>query len=314
MHVMLCRMADMIPTDSKEDYYELLDSGYGRKLERFGPYVLSRPCAQAIWRPRSEGGLWEEAHAVFERRPGKGWQVTQDMPSEWRIVMEGLWFRLSRTDFGHVGVFPEQKRLWAWIREQVTAASHGRSGAVRVLNLFAYSGGATLASSVAGAEVCHLDASRGMVGWARLNARINGMEEARIRWIVDDARKFIEREVRRGRRYDAVILDPPTYGHGTGDEVFRIEDNLVELMTVCWALLSDSPLFVLLSSHTPVCTPTALENVMASTMPGALNGSFDAGEMLLEGGPGVLSVPSGTYCRWVAKAAPVPMRWMPGPG
>lgn len=288
-------------TNHGEDY-ELIDSGNGWKLERFGRYVLSRPCSQAIWPPRAQAAVWQAAHASFERRPGKGWQVRVPMEETWQVTMEGLIFRLKRTDFGHVGVFPEQRRLWRWIVRRLGSLPEPSKREIQVLNLFAYSGGATLACAASGVRVCHLDASRGMVAWARENARLNGLEHAPVRWIVDDANKFLDRELRRSRRYDAVILDPPTYGHGANDEIFKIEDDLQALMRRCWSLLSERPLFVLLSSHTPGCTPKALENVMVSTMQ-RTSGSFESGEMLLEGGPGVLAVPSGSYCRWV-----------PGPG
>lgn len=290
-------MKKSIETD---DSYELLDSGSGRKLERFGRYVLSRPCAQAIWPPMRPEGVWNTADAVFERRPGRGWQVKTAMPDEWFVDMEQIRFRLARTDFGHVGVFPEQRPMWRWIRERISQRVAATSERPTVLNLFAYSGGATMAAALAGAAVCHVDASKGMVGWARWNAQLNGLEKAPIRWIIDDALAFLRREIRRGKRYDAVILDPPTYGHGRNDEVFKLEEDLVTLVGLCWILLSEKPLFILLTSHTPSCTPVALTNIMRSTMPHPpLPGRFEAGEMLLEGGPDVLGVPSGFFCRWI---------------
>jgi len=294
------RISTMEDRREQTQGYELLDSGGFRKLERFGRYVLSRPCAQAIWPTRRDREVWDGADAVFERRKGRGWQLRTAVPDSWQVDIDGLRFRLARTDFGHVGLFPEQRPMWRWIREAVHRATRFGRAAVSVLNLFAYSGGATLAAAVSGARVCHVDASKGMVGWARKNAEMNGLGDVPVRWIVDDAVTFLGRETRRGSRYDAVILDPPTYGHGRDDEVFKIEDDLVTLLRLCWSLLSDRPLFVLLSSHTPFCTPVALTNIMTSTQPPGMSGSFESGEMLLTGAPDVLPVPSGTFCRWVA--------------
>ena len=285
-----------------QDDYELMDSGNGRKLERFGRYCLVRPCAQAIWPPQMDNRIWDEADAVFERKPGKAWQVLTELPPSWHITVEGIRFMLSRTDFGHLGIFPEQRLLWRWINQTISRAlSSGRS-TVSVLNLFAYSGGATLAAAKAGAEVCHLDASKGMVRWARENAGLNNLHNAPVRWIVDDVNRYLDREIRRGRSYDAVILDPPTYGHGKNEEVYKIEDELVSTVRKCWSLLSENPLFLLLSSHTPTCTPRALVNILESTAPVSSASSLKSGEMLLEGGPGVLPVPSGTFCYWTAGA------------
>jgi 23S rRNA (cytosine1962-C5)-methyltransferase len=283
------------------DDYELIDSGNARKLERFGRYILARPCAQAIWPPRLDARIWGEADAAFERKPGKGWQVRTELSPSWYISVEGTRFMLSRTDFGHLGIFPEQRSLWRWIGQTISKAlSSGRSN-ISVLNLFAYSGGATLAAAKAGAEVCHLDASKGMVNWARQNAELNNLQGAPIRWIVDDVNRFLDREIRRGRRYDAVILDPPTYGHGKNEEVYKIEDELVSTVRKCWSLFSGNPVFLLLSSHTPACTPRALENILESTAPRDAASSLKSGEMLLEGRPGVLPVPSGTFCQWTAR-------------
>ena len=213
--------------------YELLDSGNGAKLERFGEVVLARPCAQAVWQPQRPA-RWKSADATFDREDGNRWHGRNRLPQEWVIDVDGTRFRLSGTDFGHLGIFPEQRAQWAWIRETVAAA--GRP--VRVLNLFAYSGGSTLAAARGGAEVCHLDASKGMVQWARANAALNGLESHPIRWIVDDAHKFLNREIRRGRRYDGIILDPPTYGRGGNGETYKIERDLTETLRLCRALLS----------------------------------------------------------------------------
>lgn len=284
------------------DDYELIDSGGGRKLERFGRYLLVRPCAQAIWPPQLSGTAWDEADAVFERKPGKGWQVRTELPASWNITVDGIRFMLTRTDFGHLGIFPEQRPLWRWVQRTVKEAFPQGRPEISVLNLFAYSGGATLAAAKSGAEVCHLDASKGMVRWARENAALNSLTNAPIRWIVDDVNKFLDRELKRGRRYDAVILDPPTYGHGKNDEVYKIEDELTATVRKCWELLSDAPLFLLLSSHTPACTPQALANIFETTAGFSVAPGIETGEMLLTGRTGVLPVPSGTWCRWSARA------------
>ncbi len=266
--------------------YELLDSGDGRKLERFGRQVLVRPCSQALWRPTHPRATWDRADASFDREEGNRWHGRGNLPTSWTIETAGIVFRLCGTDFGHLGIFPEQRAQWEWIRENV------RPG-LRVLNLFAYSGGSTLAAALGGAEVCHLDASRGMVDWARENAALNHLENHPIRWIVDDAHKFMKREVRRGRRYDAVILDPPTFGRGAGGEMYRIERDLDETLRLVGELLSETPRFVLFSSHTPGLSVRVAENLLAQMWPRA---SVEAGEMLLEG-KRVLACPSGVYCR-----------------
>ena len=274
--------------------YELLDSGNGAKLERFGEVVLARPCAQAVWQPQRPA-RWKTADATFDREDGNRWHGRNRLPQEWVIDVDGTRFRLSGTDFGHLGIFPEQRAQWTWIRETVAAA--GRP--VRVLNLFAYSGGSTLAAARGGAEVCHLDASKGMVQWARANAALNGLESHPIRWIVDDAHKFLNREIRRGRRYDGIILDPPTYGRGGNGETYKIERDLTETLRLCRALLSDSPLFLLLSAHTPGHTPIVLGNVLTQALRG-LGGAVTSGEMVLAGAPDVFPLPSGAYARWQA--------------
>jgi 23S rRNA (cytosine1962-C5)-methyltransferase len=283
-----------------DDEYALLDSGDGRKLERFGRVVLSRPCAQAVWKPTLSIETWVRADATFDRTEGNQWHNRGALPDEWTIRVSGIVFRLSGTDFGHLGVFPEQRAQWHWIRDTVQRACAARGRAVRVLNLFAYSGGSTLAAALGGAEVCHLDASKGMVQWARDNARLNGLETHPIRWITDDAHKFLCREVRRERRYDAVILDPPTFGRGQNNELYKIEKDLPETLRLCRELLSDAPLFMLLSAHTPGYTPVVLGNVLGQAVEG-LGGGIESGEMVLSGAEGqVLPTPCGAYARWRA--------------
>ena len=275
------------------DDYELLDSGDGRKLERFGKYVLARPCSQALWRPAKSPADWSRADAAFDREDGNRWHGRSNLPKDWPIETTGIRFRLGGTDFGHLGIFPEQRAQWKWIREKARRAK-GEGRDVRALNLFAYSGGSTLAAALGGAEVCHLDASKGMVEWARENARLNGLADHPIRWIVDDAHKFMRREIRRGRKYEAVILDPPTFGRGAGGEMYKIERDLQETLGLVKELLSDRPAFVLFSSHTPGLSEVVAQNVLGQLFPSA---KLEAGEMLLEGAS--LPCPSGIYCRAV---------------
>ncbi len=273
------------------DEYQLLDSGDGRKLERFGRYVLARPCSQALWRPTLGAADWSAADASFDREDGNRWHGRTNLPKEWQITTAGIKFKLGGTDFGHLGIFPEQRAQWKWIRETVQKRS-AAEGHVSVLNLFAYSGGSTMAAALGGAEVCHLDASRGMVDWARDNAALNGLGTHPIRWIVDDAHKFMKREIRRGHQYDAIILDPPTFGRGAGGEMYKIERDLKETLGLVKDLLSAKPLFVLFSSHTPGLSPIVAKNILGQLFPKA---KLDAGEMLLEGD--ALACPSGIFCR-----------------
>lgn len=282
-----------------DDDYELIDSGDGRKLERFGAYRLVRPCAQAIWRPLKDRSFWMEADASFDRIVGNRWRVRMALPEEWVITVSGMRFRLSTTDFGHLGIFPEQRVLWTWITRTLEKTLHIENNKdIAVLNLFAYSGGATMAAARTGATVWHVDASKGMVKWASENAERNGLSSAPIHWIVEDVNRFLDREIRRGRRYDAIILDPPTFGHGRRKEIYKIEDELAATLEKCRSLLSDTPVFILLSSHTPSCTPVALENLLRVATMNLMNSCIERGEMLLTGAPDVLPVPSGTYARW----------------
>ncbi len=280
--------------------YQLLDSGGFQKLERFGDIVLARPCAQAVWR-QSRQALWRTATATFSRENGNKWQGREKLPATWVIEVDGIAFQLSSTDFGHLGIFPEQREQWQHIAGDCAAfrTRHGR--AAKVLNLFAYSGGSTLAAARAGAEVCHVDASKGMVEWARKNAELNGLKEKPIRWIVDDVTKFLERELRRGQRYDLLILDPPSYGRGAKGEIFKIENDLPKLLSLLANLLSEEPLGVLISCHTPELTPISLHHLLLQAL--GEKGALHHGEMLLHGGADTLPVPSGSFCRWSAKPA-----------
>ncbi len=292
----------MKPDTQMDEEYALLDSGDGKKLERFGRVVLARPCAQAVWTPALPASEWARADAAFDRTEGNQWHNRGALPEQWTIRVGGIAFQLSGTDFGHLGIFPEQRAQWCWLRDTVRQACVVRRRPVQVLNLFAYSGGSTLAAALGGAEVCHLDASKGMVQWARDNARLNGLEAHPIRWITDDAHKFLCREARRERRYDAVILDPPTFGRGQNNELYKIEKDLPETLRLCRGLLSAEPLFMLLSAHTPGYTPVVLGNVLGQAVSG-LGGRTESGEMVLSGaGAQVLPTPCGAYARWSREA------------
>ncbi|MEN7972643.1 MAG: class I SAM-dependent methyltransferase [Verrucomicrobiota bacterium] len=275
--------------------YELLDSGSGKKLERFGDVVLERPCAQAVWVPQNPD-LWKEATARFDRIGGHNWQGRGKLASSWNVEIGGVLMKLSATDFGHLGVFPETRALWDWIRTTLKAEKEKRRCDLKFLNLFAYSGGATLAAAQAGAHCCHLDASKGMVDWARENARLNKLQDAPLRWIVDDVIKFLRREVKRGNRYDAILLDPPSFGRGKKGELYKIEESLMITLDLVHQVLSADPCFVLLTSHTPGFSPIVLSNLLRQYNDG---GRIEHGEMLLTGKPGVNDLPNGNWARWI---------------
>ncbi len=279
--------------------YELLDSGSFQKLERFGSVVLSRPCAQAVWQQTLAKADWQKVTATFFREGGNQWRGRDKLPETWTIEVDGTKFQLSSTDFGHLGIFPEQRDQWRRIREVCTEYAKRHNRPARVLNLFAYSGGSTLAAALAGAEVCHVDASKGMVDWARKNAALNGLEEKPVRWIVDDVTKFLERELRRDRQYDLLILDPPSYGRGAKGEVFKIENDLPPLLALLGKLMSPQPLGVLLSCHTPELTPISLHHLLQQQF-GRNGGKVEHGEMQLRGATGVLPLPSGSFAWWLA--------------
>ncbi|EKE07920.1 MAG: hypothetical protein ACD_17C00452G0001 [uncultured bacterium] len=261
--------------------YQLLDSGGGQKLERFGSYVLERPCTQAVW-PRT---LQENPDASFNR--DHKWVFHTKLPKTWTVMHGGVAFQISLTDFGHLGVFPEHSDLWEWMRRQIKPQR-------RVLNLFAYSGGVTMAALQEGCEVCHLDASKGMIEWAKENAKLNQLQQAPVRWIVDDVFKFLKREKKRRSSYDGIVLDPPTFGRGSKGEVFKIERDIMPLLELISQVLSKDPLFVILSCHTPGFTPLCLQHLLGQTMP---KGHLDVGEMALHS-PGTLSIPSGSFAKW----------------
>lgn len=280
--------------------YALLDSGEGAKLERFGAYTLVRPEQQAIWKRHLPIERWEAADAIFEKggssEAGGEWIEKRRLPARWPMRFDGLSFWARLTTFRHTGVFPEQAVHWEWIQRRIERA--GRP--IRMLDLFAYTALSTLAAAKAGAEVTFVDASRPAIGWARENADAAGLADRPIRWILDDAVKFVKREARRGSRYDALVLDPPVFGRGPGGEIWRFYESLPILLDVCRQVLSDSPLFVLVNAYAIDVSPTTLANLLADLMAGYA-GRIESGELGLreEGTERVLG--SGMYGRWEEK-------------
>lgn len=276
--------------------YALLDSGGRRRLERFGDILLDRPAPQALWEPSLPESEWKRAHGRYERDSSGGgsWTRSDGVPEEWELAAGGLRLLLRPTGFGHLGIFPEQIPFWAWIRRRCEMAAEP----VRVLNLFGYTGGSTLAAALGGAEPTHCDASKGVVQWGRQNQELSGIGSDAVRWIVDDARKFVRREIRRERRYDALILDPPSFGRGQKGEVFKLERDLSALLADLAQLLSDMPQFVLLSAHTPGVGPLALERLLRQAMRRD-DGRWSSGEMFIaEAGDASRLLPSGEWCAW----------------
>ncbi len=275
--------------------YELLDSGDGRKLERFGEVILTRPCDQAFW-DKQDAEIWAQAAASFDRETGWSAHGDSKLPTSWVVTINDITMSLKPTPAGHLGVFPETRMLWDWIGETLGSVD---GGGASVLNLFAHSGGATLAAARAGSPVCHLDASKSMVTRAKENAALNQLQSAPIRWIVEDVGKFLGREIRRGRTYDAIMLDPPSFGHGVKGEQYRIDRDLVSTLEQCRALLSDSPAFVLLTSHTEGVTGVQLKALMSEVLG---SGEIDRGDMELTGAEGVRPVRCGVWARWTPRS------------
>ena len=256
--------------------YEVLDCSEGEKLERWGKYTLVRPDPQVIWStPKKQRG-WKKMNGHYHRstRGGGEWEFF-DLPEQWTIRYDSLTFNLKPFSFKHTGLFPEQAANWDWFSDRIKKA--GRP--ISVLNLFAYTGGATLAAAAAGASVCHVDAAKGMVAWAKENAKSSGLEEAPIRWIVDDCQKFVEREIRRGHHYDGIIMDPPSYGRGPKGEIWKIEESIYPFIRLTAQLLSDKPLFFLINSYTTGLAPSVLSYMISTEIIPAHGGHVEAGEL-----------------------------------
>lgn len=276
--------------------YECLDAGGGEKLERWGNIILRRPDPQAIW--NVDKSKWK--YDAFYHRSNKGggyWEYKNKLPDEWTINYKNLTFKVSPTNFKHTGLFPEQATNWDFMTNLITNCQKK----VKVLNLFAYTGGATLACSQAGADVVHVDASKGMTEWAKENMKLSKLEKNSIRFMVDDCLKFVEREYRRGNKYDAIIMDPPSYGRGPNKEVWKFEDNIYALINACTKILTDKPLFFLINSYTTGISSIVLENILkTSLLPLYPNGKVDAGEVGLPITNNNLILPCGIYGRYIS--------------
>ena len=275
--------------------YELIDASGGEKLERWGSHILLRPDPQAIWATERSDPRWRRPDARYRRSSSGGgaWEKNS-LPPSWQIRYKELTFQVKPMSFKHTGLFPEQAANWDWAMEKIRAAKRP----IRVLNLFAYTGGATVACLAAGAEVCHVDAAKGMVAWAKENAACSGVADRPVRWIVDDCGKFCQREIRRGKRYDAIIMDPPSYGRGPGGEVWKLEDDLWPFVSSIVPLLSDAPLFVLINSYTTGLSPSVLTYISESLFTKKFGGHSDARELGLRASASGLVLPCGASCRW----------------
>jgi len=316
-------MSKLIITATKPSKdYELIDSGNGEKLERFGEYVLRRPDPQALWNKNLDEKEWKKANASFIRpspgRAGDGnnakWHVKDDMPDEWIISMGDLKFFIKPTAFKHTGLFPEHEPNWQWIQEKIkksrenplrlTRTNHSEeipgtslTRPIKVLNLFGYTGGATLAALKAGAEVTHIDGSKSAITWARQNAEISKLEDKKVHWIEEDARKFVQREIKRGNKYDAIIMDPPAFGHGANNEVWKIEEDFTKLLEACGQILSDNPLFIIVNGYSAGYSAIAYENCLKEITKN-LGGEIEMGELTIEESKSGRLLPAGIFARW----------------
>ncbi len=278
--------------------YEMIDTSGGEKLERWGNHVLVRPDPQIIWNTKKEHPLWKRADARYHRsnKGGGQWEFFKTLPESWVVSYHSLSFRIRPTGFKHTGLFPEQAVNWAFLMDTIQNADRP----LKVLNLFAYTGGATLACAAAGAEVCHVDASKGMVAWARENAALSNLSDRPIRWIVDDCEKFVAREIKRGKKYDIVIMDPPSYGRGPGGEVWKLEDQIYQMVDLCTNVLSDDPALFLLNSYTTGLPPSVMQYLLGVTVQKKFGGSVSADEIGLPVTQSGLVLPCGSTAIWKA--------------
>jgi 23S rRNA (cytosine1962-C5)-methyltransferase len=268
--------------------YDLLDSGENEKLERFGDYVLRRPDPQALWERKLSSVVWDTCDAYFERNGEKGtWHFNKELPKEWEIQYGGFTFLIRPTSFKHVGLFPEQVENWEWVTKR---------GAKSVLNLFGYTGAATLAAARVGATVTHIDASKTAVEWGRKNAELSGLADAPVRWIVEDSMRFVDRELKRGTKYDGIILDPPSFGHGPNKELWKIDEDLIPLVRKCGDLLSEKPLFMLLNGYAEGYSHIAFQNLLEPIA--KLHGwTVEGGELTIAEKDSIRLLPAGIYAR-----------------
>ena len=274
--------------------YEILDMANGEKLERWGDVILIRPDPQIIWKNKSFPKKWDMANARYNRSSsgGGGWKYNKKMPENWKIKYKDLTFNIKPMGFKHTGLFPEQAVNWDWMISKIKNEKRD----IKVLNLFAYTGGATVACSYAGASVCHVDSSKGMTTWAKENIASSGLADRPVRYIVDDVVKFVNREIRRENKYDGIIMDPPSYGRGTNGEVWKFEDNISDLVELCSKVLSDNPLFFLINSYTTGISSSVLENILRLNI--KRKGKFSHGEIGLPMTNSDLILPCGIYGRW----------------
>lgn len=282
--------------------YELLDSGNGRKLERVGDILLERQCAVAFWQPKLSPGEWKNVHACHQRseKGGGHWDFRKKIPTEWLIEYAGLKLLCKPTSFGHLGFFAEQGREWEWLRRSIGNVCQKRNAqkqaAPKMLNLFGYTGGSSLALAQAGADVTHVDAAKGVVDWSKQNKELNQIVSERVRYIVDDCLVFLKREKRRGNLYDGVLLDPPSFGRGPNKEIFKIEENILDLLAAIRDVLTPDPLLVHFSCHTPGFTPEVLANLLTDTWTQGTP-RLEGGEMFVTETARQRKVPSGAFCR-----------------
>lgn len=283
--------------------YKILDMANGQKLERWGDIVLSRPDPQIIWKDKSYPKKWNEINAVYNRskQGGGSWSFNKKVPNNWQIKYKNLTFNIKPMGFKHTGLFPEQAVNWDWMIEKIKKAKSKRKTEIKVLNLFAYTGGATVACLSAGASVCHVDSSKGMTQWAKENVKSSGLEKSQVRYIVDDVVKFVNREIRRGNKYDAIIMDPPSYGRGTKGEVWQFEENIYDLVELCKNVLSENPLFFLINSYTTGISSKVLEDILDLTVGKKYKGEIESGEIGLPMENSKLVLPCGIYGRWNEK-------------
>jgi 23S rRNA (cytosine1962-C5)-methyltransferase len=302
------KVSNILSVESSADY-SLLDSGEGEKLERFGKVILSRPDPQAVWAKRLSSAEWKKADGHFSREESGGkWSMKHHTPAKWEISFGGLKFWIKPTAFKHTGLFPEQEVNWRWLSSQIEKRKKEKENneEVEVLNLFGYTGGATLACAQAGAKVVHIDSSKAAITWARENAESSGLKDAPIRWILEDARVFVEREIKRGRKYHGIIMDPPAFGHGPTKELWKIEEHFLPLVEDCKKLLADKPLFFLINGYSAGYSAVAYENMLVD-LKTKFGGDIEIGELtIVEGKDGnsksqIRLLPAGIFARWAGK-------------
>ena len=276
--------------------YEILDMANGEKLERWENITLIRPDPQIIWKEKSFPEKWKNANAKYNRSNtgGGNWNFIKPLPKSWQIKYKDLTFNIKPMGFKHTGIFPEQAVNWDWMMNKIRNSNRE----AKILNLFAYTGGASVACLKAGASVCHVDSSKGMCEWAKENVASSGLRERPIRFLIDDVVKFVNREIRRGNKYDGIIMDPPSYGRGANGEVWKFEENIADLVKLCMNVLSDKPLFFLINSYTTGISSQVLENLLRINIPKKVGGKFSHGELGLPMTNSKLILPCGIYGRW----------------